>query len=236
MINILTMCSNAGYYGTNTDPTGTFLMFLFIWIGSAILSSIIVSSKKHSGTIWFILALLFGVLALIAAVGLPVKEEEKDFKQCPQCLEDISPGAKVCPYCGYKFSKTDVENDIIEMFKRWRKRESYPREKAIDLLSRDSKESAEIYAKLLNRSLIPLSLMKTPLKIIVKYEKEKAVPLLLDYFLKNISDVNYILDFLDNETKMKIKEEAERRLDKETEKAERARLKIIISKIKEGRG
>lgn len=49
---------------------------LVIWFGCGLLAATVASSKGHSGGSWFVLGLLLGILALLAAVGLSDRRDE----------------------------------------------------------------------------------------------------------------------------------------------------------------
>lgn len=50
-----------------------FMLFVLQAIASAILAMVVASEKGYSSITWFIFGLVFGVLGLIAAAGLPTK-------------------------------------------------------------------------------------------------------------------------------------------------------------------
>lgn len=46
---------------------------LFLWLGIAVLTSIIAFSKGRWGFMWLILGLIFGPFALVAACAMPAR-------------------------------------------------------------------------------------------------------------------------------------------------------------------
>lgn len=65
-------------------------LLILTWTGSAFLTSFVAGEKNYSSTAWFFIGLIFGVVGLIAAAGLPTKEglirSSKDsLKFCQKC-------------------------------------------------------------------------------------------------------------------------------------------------------
>lgn len=91
------------------------LVFSIQALGSAIFSAVVASTKGYDGPSWFFGGLFFGLPALIAIAGMPTVSltSTKDKKLCPQCCESISVEAKVCRYCHYTFSVTELKTEII---------------------------------------------------------------------------------------------------------------------------
>lgn len=73
------------------------------------LASDLAEKKGYSSGAWGACGFFFGILGLIAAVGLPLR---KDSSPCPACLEPIKTEAKVCRYCGQKFSEEELEKAL----------------------------------------------------------------------------------------------------------------------------
>ena len=103
---------------------------VYFWVGFAIsavtcggLSAYVADSKGHNSGPWLILGLLFGVLGLIAAAGLPNRQDpEVDVsardlrltKKCPSCAELVKIEARVCKYCGYNFDDKEEVTAKLE--------------------------------------------------------------------------------------------------------------------------
>lgn len=83
-------------------------------IASGCLSYSLAKKKGHDAGAWFACGFFFGILGLIAAAGLPVAQVAKEAerrttqpeagKTCPDCTEMVRQDARVCRYCGHRFS------------------------------------------------------------------------------------------------------------------------------------
>ncbi|MBU1298213.1 MAG: hypothetical protein KKF20_02705 [Bacteroidetes bacterium] len=85
---------------------------------SGFLSMDIAEKKGHSSGAWFACGFFFGVLGLIAAAGLPIKQSATPagasfLKKCPKCAEPIRKEALVCKYCANTFSKEQVIAELV---------------------------------------------------------------------------------------------------------------------------
>lgn len=82
-------------------------LFIF-WAGIAIACAIVASNKGRSGFGWFILGLLFSLIALLIVLVLPSITEDADTPRpdthikCPDCAEFVKREARVCKHCGCK--------------------------------------------------------------------------------------------------------------------------------------
>lgn len=79
-----------------------------IWIGLAIACAIVASTKDRSVVGWFILGLLFSLIALIIVLVLPPRKPSAaaphpdTHVRCPDCREFVLREARVCKHCGCK--------------------------------------------------------------------------------------------------------------------------------------
>ncbi len=69
-----------------------------VWFASAFGAAAIARRKGEKTTFAFMIGLLLGPLALIAAALAPRA------KKCPACAESVKRDAKICRYCGHEFS------------------------------------------------------------------------------------------------------------------------------------
>jgi hypothetical protein len=77
----------------------------FIWIMCMGWAAAAASSKHRSGFAWFVAALLFGPLALLALAAFG------PFGQpCTHCGQPIAPTARWCPWCGPEDEEEDEED------------------------------------------------------------------------------------------------------------------------------
>ncbi len=82
-------------------------MGYIIWLGCGLGAAYIASEKGRGGCLWLALGLVFGPLALLAAVAMSPDEataDERDYSSgrripCPACRESIDPDATICPHC-----------------------------------------------------------------------------------------------------------------------------------------
>lgn len=82
-------------------------LIVFVWPICAILSAIIAWSKGRSGCGFFLLSILFGPLALLAAIVI-ARDPSQDIRRglvsgklvrCVWCREPVRLDATVCPHC-----------------------------------------------------------------------------------------------------------------------------------------
>jgi hypothetical protein len=96
------------------------LIILFVQaVISAILSNHLADKKGYEATPWALAGFFFGVLGLIAAAGLPLKQPSSQkynlVKNCPDCAETILLNALVCKYCGKKFEKDQIVKSLTNI-------------------------------------------------------------------------------------------------------------------------
>jgi len=88
------------------------LSAIVVWqaIGSGVLCAAMACAKGRSALAWAFVGLVFGILAVIALAGMPIREEEEQETSfvCPSCrhrfrrLHRIDQKA-LCPKCGEQF-------------------------------------------------------------------------------------------------------------------------------------
>jgi hypothetical protein len=96
------------------------IIFLIVFIQAIIcggLAGHVAVQKGHSRGAWFLSGFLFGVLGLLAAVGLsdnrkPEMAKNNFVKNCPDCCELVHKLAKKCKFCGYGFSQAEIVDDL----------------------------------------------------------------------------------------------------------------------------
>lgn len=96
------------------------IIILIQAVVSAIFCGVLSYHKNQNIPMWIVSGFFFGIFALIAAAGMPVKKDEKFTKQCSQCGLDIPVVAKVCPYCGNKYSTDEIVSFIEKLLKKQR--------------------------------------------------------------------------------------------------------------------
>jgi RNA polymerase subunit RPABC4/transcription elongation factor Spt4 len=83
---------------------------------SGCLSWSLAKKKGHDAGAWFACGFFFGILGLIAAAGLPTvraSEQAERRKLCSDCAESVGKDARVCPYCGHRFTDEEERTELL---------------------------------------------------------------------------------------------------------------------------
>jgi hypothetical protein len=82
------------------------MTLIIFWFGLAIVTAIAASSKGRFTFGWFLLGLIFPLLALILVAILPSRKADllapspKTHVRCPDCREFVYMDARKCKHCG----------------------------------------------------------------------------------------------------------------------------------------
>lgn len=82
--------------------------FVMVWLAISMACAIVAGNKGRSSAGWFVLGLLFSILALLIVVVLPslkpadAKPTPDTHIKCPDCREFVLRDARVCKHCGCK--------------------------------------------------------------------------------------------------------------------------------------
>jgi hypothetical protein len=84
-------------------------VYLYVWIGSAILTAVVAGRKDRSVLLWLVLGGIFSLFALLVVACLPSLDERseagpspKTHVKCPDCRELVLKDARVCKHCSCK--------------------------------------------------------------------------------------------------------------------------------------
>jgi hypothetical protein len=83
------------------------MTFIIFWLGCAIVTAIVASSKGRSGIGWFILGCLLPLFALLLVALMPAIKARDPLApspsthvRCPDCREFVYKDASKCKHCG----------------------------------------------------------------------------------------------------------------------------------------
>jgi len=80
------------------------LIFLAVYTGLIVLGVRLAKSKKRSPHwMWFALHPIGLLVVLIVMACL------QPLKECPQCAQKMKPHARLCAFCGYRFTGNDPQ-------------------------------------------------------------------------------------------------------------------------------
>lgn len=90
------------------------------------LASCLAELKGHSSGAWLACGFFFGILGLIAAAGLPLKQTTASaglIRKCPHCAELIRAEANVCRYCARDLVRNESEitrlSTVCQAYQEW---------------------------------------------------------------------------------------------------------------------
>ena len=92
--------------------TWFWIAFAVSAIACSLLSGYVADSKGYNSGPWLLVGLLLGIFGLIAAAGLPLRQDpltgasrrdSKLTKKCPMCSELVKIEASICKFCGHHF-------------------------------------------------------------------------------------------------------------------------------------
>jgi len=84
------------------------LLFISILIG--LIPAVIARNKGYNFFLWWLFGAALFIIALIWSIVMKPKLK-KDEKKCLQCAEIVKREAKVCRFCGYRFSAKPLSQE-----------------------------------------------------------------------------------------------------------------------------
>lgn len=170
-----------------------FGLSIWVWIFIILLNGIIFGAfcsyladkKGYSSRSWFAGGFFFGIIALIAITGLPVKWEElSNLKECPDCREMIKINANVCKYCGYRFTKEEQEELQKKIIKTCSK---YALDDIKNLINLDMTDTINELLRIFKDNEYPYYFIQEVSDLIIEKGDKKIIPALEDLLkeLKN---------------------------------------------------
>jgi hypothetical protein len=100
------------------------LIAIIVWLGSAVGCYSIAQSKGLDGTLWTVLGLLLGPIAVlfvaIATPGsrAPARSDIRPEKKCYNCAEMVKLEANTCRFCGAEFDPEDTDERIRQQLEQ----------------------------------------------------------------------------------------------------------------------
>jgi RNA polymerase subunit RPABC4/transcription elongation factor Spt4 len=100
-------------------------MWLFIWVGLAVLIGYYYKQKGLNSAFGFFLSLFASPLVafIIGAILSPESKVFEKLKKCPQCAEFVKAEAKICRFCNYEFKEEEKRTEKVITEEEWLQQE-----------------------------------------------------------------------------------------------------------------